>query len=487
MGMITNHSYLDNPTFRGMRQSLMDTFDEIYILDLHGNSLKKETCPDGSIDQNVFDIRQGVAVAIFIKNKIPGETSVYHADLFGKRDLKYNWLESHSVQDGGYKTLKPKSPYYFFIKRDVEGIQHYLDWISIKEIFPINNVGVVTARDRFAIDMDENSLRNKIRQFHDLRVDDDLIKQGFKLKDTTTFKLKEFRKEFAKTKWQNVIKPISYRLFDSRFIAYSKWIVERPIYDTLRHMLEGENLGLVSTRQVKTGESWQHGFITNSLIESCYVSNRTSEIGYIFPLYSFPNNEEPIDLFEAVQTEKQPNIAPEILEELKTNFGRTPAPENILYYIYGVLYSNEYRGKYAEFLKIDFPRIPFTKDKDMFNAVAKLGQKIADLHLLKSTTLNRPVSKYEGFGTNDTIEKPNYNEDEERLYINGEKYFSNVKPEVWNYHIGGYQVLAKYLKDRKGRQMDDPRHYCKVVTALEKTIEFQTELDALYSTLEKSL
>ena len=143
------------------------------------------------------------------------------------------------------------------------------------------------------------------------------------------------------------------------------------------------------------------------------------------------------------------------------------------------MYSNHYRTKYAEFLKFDFPRVPFTKDKDVFNAMAKLGQQIADLHLLKSPVLNRPVSKFEGSGINDTIEKPVYKEDEQRVYINAEKYFSNVKPDVWNYHIGGYQVLAKYLKDRKGRQMDDPRHYCKVVTALEKTIEIQKEIDKL--------
>ncbi|MCH8068032.1 MAG: N-6 DNA methylase [Candidatus Marinimicrobia bacterium] len=506
VGMITNHSYLDNPTFRGMRQSLMNTFDEIYILDLHGNSLKKETCPDGSADQNVFDIRQGVAIALFVKHKpcapiyrgkLPQGSKgckVVHTDLWGKRNPKYKWLESHSVINSGYKKIEPKSTWYFFIPRDVEGIQEYLEWTSIKDIFPVNNVGIVTARDKFAIDQDTNSLKNRIRQFHDLRVDDDLIRQGFKLKDTSTFKLTKFRREFSKiTNWQDIIKPITYRPFDNRFIAYSKWIVERPIYDTMRHMLAGSNLGLITPRQFKERPG---AFITEHIIGHKTVS--AYDINSLFPLYIYPEEKEkkpkygvPLMIFDPEvpygKKGKQPNIALEIFDMLKESFGRTPTPEKILYYIYGVLYSNHYRTKYAEFLKFDFPRVPFTKDKDVFNAMAKLGQQIADLHLLKSPVLNRPVSKFEGSGINDTIEKLVYKEDEQRVYINAEKYFSNVKPDVWNYHIGGYQVLAKYLKDRKGRQMDDPRHYCKVVTAMEKTIGIQKEIDKLYPEVGKSM
>jgi len=500
VGMITNHSYLDNPTFRGMRQSLMITFDEIYILNLHGNSLKKETCPDGSKDENVFDIRQGVAIALFVKHK-PSEglkpsegCKVVYTDLWGKREAKYKWLEAHSVKKSVYKPIKPKSPWYFFIPRDVSHIQEYLEWHSIKEIFPINNVGIVTARDKFAIDLSQNSLKNRIRQFHDLKIDDELIRQGFGLKDTTTFKLSRFRKEFAKIrKWDDIIEHITYRPFDNRFIAYTKWIVERPIYDTMHHMLAGKNLGLITPRQFKERPG---AFITENIIGHKTVS--AYDVNSLFPLYLYPDEKEnkpksgiTLMVFEPEEPYgkkgKQPNIAPEIFAMLKSSFGKTPAPEKILYYIYGVFYSKTYREKYAEFLKIDFPRVPFTKNEKVFNAMAGYGQQLTELHVLKSKALSPPVSRYEGSAVDDGIGKPMYNEQEKRIYINADKYFTNVKPEVWNYHIGGYQVLAKYLKDRKDRQMEDPRHYCRVITALEKTIDIQKNIDRLFPDVEKSL
>ncbi|MCH8010341.1 MAG: N-6 DNA methylase [Candidatus Marinimicrobia bacterium] len=510
VGMITNHSYLDNPTFRGMRQSLMNTFDEIYLLDLHGNSLKKETCPDGSPDQNVFDIRQGVAIALFVKHKpcapiyrgkLPQGSKgckVVHTDLWGKRNPKYKWLGSHSVKNVGYKKLEPKTPWYFFIPRDVAGIQEYLEWPSIKDIFPLNVTGIVTARDKFVINFSKRELENKILQFRNLSLPDETIRQAFKLKDTRGWKLPEARKKIAKdTNWKNYYQDVLYRPFDKRTIYYTESMVDwgRPEY--MRHMLAGENLSLCFMRQFSGNVPYSHFLITEHMVD-----NRTffSSKGIIqqAPLYLYPEEKEkkpksgvPLMIFEPEVTYgkkgKQPNIAPEIFDMLKASYGRIPTPEKILYYIYGVFYSNNYREKYAEFLKIDFPRVPFTKDIDVFNAMAKLGQKLSDLHLLKSPVINRPVSKYEGSGINDTIEKPVYKEDEQRVYINAEKYFSNVKPDVWNYHIGGYQVLAKYLKDRKGRQMGDPRHYCKVVTALEKTIEIQKEIDKLYPEVGKSL
>lgn len=504
VGMITNHSYLDNPTFRGMRQSLMNTFDEIYILDLHGNSLKKETCPDGSPDMPVFDIRQGVAIALFVKNKhsdgsnLSKSCKVVHTDLWGKRNSKYEWLESHYVKNGSYKKLEPKTPWYFFIPRDVAGIQEYLEWPSIKDVFPLNVTGIVTARDKFVINFSKRDLENKMLQFRNLSLPDETIRQAFKLKDTRGWKLPEARRKIAEDKkWKNYYQDVLYRPFDERKIYYTETMVDwgRPEY--MRHMLTGENLSLCFMRQFSGNVPYSHFLITEHMVD-----NRTffSSKGIIqqAPLYLYPEEKEkkpksgvPLMMFEPEvhygKEGKQPNIAPEIFDMLKESFGRTPTPEKILYYIYGVFYSNHYRTKYTEFLKFDFPRVPFTKDKDVFNAMAKLGQKLAELHLLKSSVLNRPVSKYEGSGTNDTIDKPIFNEEEKRIYINADKYFSNIKPEVWDYHIGGYQVLAKYIKDRKNRQMNDPRHYCKVITALKKTIEIQKEIDKLYPNVEKNL
>jgi predicted helicase len=250
-------------------------------------------------------------------------------------------------------------------------------------------------------------------------------------------------------------------------------------------MLE-ENIGLTLGRQVKASREWRHCLISNKIIESSFVSNKTSEITYLFPLYLYPD-EKNKDLFNHAQTKKEPNISSFIFEKLNKCYSREPTPEEILYYIYGVFYSNIYRETYAEFLKIDFPRVPFTSDYDLFIEMGKLGKELASLHLLKSSKLNLPIAKYQGSGDNDRIEKVTYKEDEQRIYINKEKYFEGITPEVWNYHIGGYQVLRKYLKDRKDRMMDDAPRYCRIVTALYKTIEIQKQIDKIYPEIEKNL
>ncbi|NQS98482.1 MAG: N-6 DNA methylase [candidate division Zixibacteria bacterium] len=486
VGMITNHSYIDNPTFRGMRQSLMKTFDEIYILDLHGNSLKKEKTPEGGKDENVFDIRQGVAIALFVKNKKAKESRVFHLDKYGLREEKYDWLKQNEFDENNYRELKPTSPWYFFIPRKNSHIQHYLRWKRINDIFLVNSVGIVTARDKFATDFDKNILRNRIRQFRDLKIDNNLIRDAFKLNDTSTFKLDKFRKELAKDdNWQNYFKPISYHPFDMRHIYYSKYVVERPIYDTMRHMLE-ENIGLITVRQVAEGV-FNHCFITEKIILfRITLSNKSG--GNLFPLYLY-NNREQNDIINSHQAAREPNIPESLFEKLSSCYEQQPTPEDILYYIYGIFYSNVYRIKYAEFLKIDFPRVPFTSDYELFKAMGKLGKELADSHLLKSPALDTPIAKYQGTGDNYRIEKINYKKDEQRVYINKEKYFEGITPVVWNYHIGGYQVLLKYLKDRKreGRNMDDARRYCRIVTALSKTIELQEKIDEIYPEIEKEL
>jgi predicted helicase len=494
VGMITNHSYLNNPTFRGMRQSLMNTFDEIYILDLHGNSQKKETAPDGGKDENVFDIRQGVAIAIFIKHKNKKECKVSHTEIYGLREKKYEWLNKKDTASAKYKKIKPESPWYFFIPRNTKNIEHYLKWKKINEIFPVNNVGIVTARDKFAIDYELQPLKNRISQFRDLKIDDSLIKETFELKNTSTFKLNKFRTELSKEKnWQDNYKIITYRPFDNRHIYYSKWVIERPIFETMHHMLK-ENIALISARSNKSN-FMNHFFITDKLMET-KCGERTTQSA-IFPLYLYPEDQlskkdfQTMMLFEPAKEydskKREVNIAPELLEQLENSYGKRPTPEQFLYYIYAVFYSNKYREKYAEFLKIDFPRVPFTSDFNLFKSISKLGNQLADLHLLKSTLLSKPVSKFKGKGENIRIEKVKYNAEEERVYINNEKYFDSIQNNVWEYQIGGYQVLEKYLKDRKDRLMDDPRHYCNIVTAIVKTIEIQSEIDKHYDQIAKKL
>ena len=494
VGMITNHSYLDNPTFRGMRQSLMKTFNEIYILDLHGNSLKKETTPDGGKDENVFDIRQGVAIALFIKQESKTGCKVYYADLYGLRQEKYNRLEEHNFETCGYKEIKPLSPWFFFIPRHTAGIKHYLDWPKINEIFPVNITGIVTARDSFVIGFSKNEIKNRIMQFRNLSLPDEVIRDAYKLKDTRGWKLSNARKDFANDdNWNTYYQKILYRPFDIRDIYYTPKMVDwgRPEY--MRHMLQGENLGLITPRQFKERPG---ALITENIIGHKTVS--AYDINYLFPLYLYPkeNESKKRDTGKAImiifepekkygKTEKKPNIAPQIFEKLEKAYGKKPAPEEILNYIYAIFYSNTYREKYAEFLKIDFPRVPFTKDYELFQKMAALGKRLVDLHLLKSNELDTTVAKYQGTGGNDTIEKIQYKEKEQQVYINKDKYFEGVAPKIWNYYIGGYHVMQKYLKDRKGMRMEDPRHYVLIATAIKKTIDIQEKIDVIYPDIEE--
>ncbi|MBU0765681.1 MAG: DNA methyltransferase [Bacteroidetes bacterium] len=498
VGMITNHSYLDNPTFRGMRQSLMNTFNEIYILDLHGNSLKKEICPNGSKDENVFDIRQGTAIALFIKLKDKKSCNVYHSEQFGVQEAKYKWLDSNNFIPKIYKKLEPESPWYFFIPRDTAKIANYLNWFQLTDIFPVNNVGIVTARDHFAIDFDLNPLKNRIRQFRDLKVDESLITEAYKLKDTSTFKLTKSRNELAKEdNWEENIRQISYRPFDIRYIFYSKWVVERPIYDTMRNMLDN-NIGIVARRQQLPDRLCNYFFISPRIISDGLIRSDNKGSESLFPLYLYKEKKskksyiQSMILFEpeasyGSTSEKVSNIDKTIYEKLNKTYKKKLTPEEILYYIYAVFYSNIYREKYSEFLKIDFPRVPFTADYSIFSKMVKLGNKLVNLHLMKSDLLDNPISKYHGNLENDRIEKVIYNEKEQRIYINKDKYFDNVSVEIWNYQIGGYQVLQKYLKTRKNRVMEDSRYYCRIITALSNTIGLQKQIDDIYLAVEKEL
>jgi predicted helicase/uncharacterized protein YktA (UPF0223 family) len=488
VGMITNHSYLDNPTFRGMRQSLIKTFDEIYILDLHGNSLKKETTPDGGKDENIFDIRQGVAIALFVRNKKAKEPKVFHLDKYGLREEKYDWLDKNGFSKENYIKIEPQSPYYFLVKRDTEKIKQYLKWRQINKIFPVNSVGIVTARDKLTIKWSEQEMWNTILNFS--RLEPEMARQAYDLgKDVRDWKV-HFAQEDLKESGpaRDKIYQILYRPFDIRYTYYtgrSRGFQCMPRPEVMRHMLE-KNIGLTISKQVKASKDWRHCLISELIIESSFVSNKTSEITSIFPLYLYPDRTKK-DLFTQHQTEKEPNIPLALFEKLESVYGQKPSPEDILYYIYAVFYSTIYRKTYAEFLRIDFPHVPFTADYDLFQKMGGLGKELADLHLLKSPALDPPIAKYQGNGTNDRIEKITYKEDEQRIYINKDKYFEGIAPEVWSYHIGGYQVLQKYLKDRKGRNMDGAPRYCRIVTALSKTIEVQKQIDEIYPEVEKEL
>jgi len=486
VAMITNHGYLDNPTFRGMRQSLLKTFDEIYLLDLHGNSLKRETAPDGSPDENVFDIRQGVAIGIFVRHNNPQKRRVYHADLYGLRQAKYDWLDSHTLETAGYQPIIPESPSYFFTPRLTQNLQAYLSWPQITEIFPVNSVGIVTARDNLTIRWTPDEMWTTVLTFSQLN--EELAREAFQLgKDARDWKVSLAQQDVKRDggPHREKIVPILYRPFDVRYTYYtgrSRGFHCMPRSEVMRHMLAGENLGLITRRQQLPDKECTYFFVANKIISDGVIrsDNRGSES--LFPLYLYPSTASP-DMFHQA---RQPNLAAWLLPKLAAAYGFTPTPEDVLAYIYAVLYSPTYRQKYAQELRTDFPRVPFTADGDLFRQMAALGQRLIALHLLHSPELGTPVAKYQGAG-NDMIERVQYDEARRRVYIHADKYFEGIMPEMWEYQIGGYQVLAKYLKDRKGRRMDDPVRYIRIATAIARTIDIQEQVNQIYPQVESNI
>ncbi|MHB9041172.1 MAG: type ISP restriction/modification enzyme, partial [Melioribacteraceae bacterium] len=502
LGFITNHSYLDNPTFRGMRQSLMNSFDEIYILDLHGNSLKKEKAPDGSKDENVFDIQQGVAIAFFIKYKNGKKKQVYHQEIFGLREEKYNWLNKHTIKNIKWEKHAPHPEFYLFIPTDNKLANHYFSFSKITEIFPVNSVGVVTARDNFVIDYEKKLLERRIKEFIDPKVDEEILKQTYDLSENQSWKIKERREKLRKDlDWKDSITKILYRPFDERWILYHDEMVERTRKETMQHMLK-DNIGLITRRQMLPNKPCNYVFVCDKIMSDGVIRSDNRGGESIFSLYLYPEIDKKetkrgsviqMIMFEPEVEYKtrQPNINPGLFEELKKNYKKAVTPEEIFYYIYAVLYSNRYRSKYAEFLKMDFPRVPFTKNYKLFIQLGKLGKQLSDLHLLKAKELDKVKIEFLPKGDN-KVEKPKFiveTGQSGRVYINKEQYFDNVPEEVWQYQIGGYQVCEKWLKDRKDRTLtlEEIQTYCKIVTALSKTIELQNEIDKLYESVEKTV
>ncbi|MCD6453043.1 MAG: N-6 DNA methylase [Dehalococcoidales bacterium] len=497
LGFITNHAYLDNPTFRGMRQSLMSTFTDIYILNLHGNTKKKEVSPDGDKDKNVFDIQQGVAIGLFVKQLgKSGPATIHYADMWGLRGdwpnpqqgTKYYALAETNITSTEWDELQPNSPFYFFVPRHEEFLSEYEKGWKITDIFPVNSVGTVTSRDHLVLDFEEASLRQRIVAFREIAFSDKEIQERFGLRDKEGWTVSDARKTIRQDKdWQKGYARCLYRPFDIRPIFYHDAVIERTRSQVMRHMLAGKNLGLIVPRQV-LGD-FHHVFCSRNItnFNMLDTAGRFGS-GCLFPLYLYPAEGE----MQFDSGNRHPNLNPEFIkavsdklglefiEDSRGDFEQTFGPEDIFNYAYAVSHSPTYRTRYAEFLKIDFPRLPLTSNKVLFKALAAKGAELVSLHLMESPSLNNLITKYPVAGSN-TVEKVTYGSNNQRIYINKEQYFEGAPPEVWNFHIGGYQVCQKWLKDRKSRTLayDDLVHYQKVIVALKETIRLMAEIDGL--------
>ena len=492
LGFITNHSYLDNPTFRGMRRSLMNSFNEIYLLDLHGNSLKKEKCPDGSKDENVFDIRQGTAIALFIKQKEENNKKsrkIFHSELWGVREKKYDWLQNNDIKTTKWKKITPKSEFYLFVPRDERLLEQYEKSPKITEIFPLNGVGMTTARDQFVIDMDKNRLINRIRLFKHNKGSDNELHAFFQIRKKKGWDIRKawtMLQHISDSDLNSLAVPVLYRPFDVQWIFYHDSVVWRTAKRVMRHMLQ-ENLGMIFHKREELQISYAHFLATSHMVEHGCLSSKTT--CYLAALYIYDDPAQK-DLYSHPEDseKKLPNISGKVFAALKEAYKTEPAPEDIFHYIYAVFHSNMYRTKYAEFLKMDFPRVPFTKKKHLFQKLAEYGKRLTELHLMQSPELDSPVAKFQEVG-NKRVDKIRYDKKSKRIFINKTQYFEGVKEDIWEFKIGGYQVCSKWLKDRKGKilSVDEIKHYCKVVTAMNYTIKIQNSIDKIYEEAEKEL
>jgi predicted helicase len=372
--------------------------------------------------------------------------------------------------------------------QDESGTEEYQTFLPITEIFPVNVTGVQTSRDHFVLDIDHDALLRRINQFRDLHFGDDVIRSAYALKDTRGWKLPEKRRRISKLEaWRQFAVPCLYRPFDDRWLYYHPDMVDWPRSEVMRHMLAGENMGIAVGRagQVIGSEEWNIAFCALHITELNLFRRGGNNL---FPLYLYPDADRH-DLFTHLEsTGRRPNLNLHIIAALASAHGREPTPEEIFDYVYAVLYAPAYRERYAEFLRMDFPRIPFTADRDVFAALASLGSRLTALHLLKSPELDTPTARFAGAGDGLVAKSKglHYDAGAQRVYINPTQYFAPVPAAAWQYQIGGYQVCQKWLKDRQERQLslEEVRAYCRIVTALARTVEIQSEIDAFYPAAE---
>ncbi|HEX6904051.1 MAG TPA: type ISP restriction/modification enzyme [Thermoanaerobaculia bacterium] len=421
VAFVTNHSYLDNPTFRGLRRSLLDTFDEIYLLDLHGNGKKKERAPDGGPDANVFDgVRQGAAVAVLVKK--PGLAKrVLRADLWGSRSAKLHWLSERDVEATDWREVESRGPAFLFAPRDAALEEEYRRGVPLPEIFPEHSVGIVTGRDALVVDTDPEALK---REIESLRRSDP--------------------RAAADAEWRDRFLPFLRHPFDRRTIFYAGYLIERPRRKVMRHLLAGGNLGLIVPRQHKEEPG---AFVTDVIAGHKAVS--AYDINTVFPLW----------LETGGLTGRLANIAPAFLRLLEARTGEEPSPDGLLQYVYAVLYAPAYRRRYADLLRVDFPRIPLPRGREDFLEMAGFGAVLIDLHLLRSDRLDRPRARFEAGG------------------------WVGIEPEVWDYRIGGYKVLESWLAARSGRhlRMKEIEEFRKIAEAVRETIGVQRRIEEVFT------
>lgn len=471
VAIITNHGFLDNPTFRGMRQSLLNTFDALYFLDLHGNAKKKETAPEGGKDENVFDIQQSVAISILVKNPELKKKGVFHANLWGLRKAKYDACLERDLKTTQWKKLTPAAPTYLFIPFDNVGSKKFRQFWSVSDIFPRSGTGIKSHRDHFAFGYEQNEIKARIRDLINANISAADLREKYNLADTRDWTLEGARQALVSGhSFEHCLKQCLYRPFDTRWCYYGGEPIELPRSGIMQHMLAGENLGLVVSRSATGQRSWQDVQVVDKIMEFGLMSSRPGNSAPLFPLYRYDNG-----LGEVTRNE---NLNPQFRQWIDNRYGKVHSPEDILGCIYAILHSPDYRKRYIDFLRTDFPRIPFPDDNQEFSRLAAIGNQLIVAHLLRANCTGK-LAELHGAGATHVVAKIRYDATNQRLYFNPAEYLAPLPAEVFHFPIGGYQPLDKYLKSRKGRTMTllETNTLQKAANAIAFTIAKMPEID----------
>ena len=512
-GFITNHSYIDNPTFRGMRWAILAGFDHLYVLDLHGNLKRKENFREGQKDENVFDIEQGVAIGLFVKTspdtRKDFSNSIYHADIWGSRVSKYNRMLAKNETTIGWVKLNPDQNFYLFKPFDDSGIEHYDEWVSVSDIFPINSVGFVTARDALTVQRSAEEIWSVVSDF--VQRDSEEAREKYCLgKDADEWKVTLAQDDLRHSgPSKSKILPILYRPFDTRFTYYtgrSRGFICRPRKDVMGHMLAEENVGLIFMRQVAMGDAYTHFGASRHPVEGrAFYSNKG--IMSFGPLYIYPDvNKKQHALFDCWPTGKNgrmPNLEFEFVNRVKDasllefvsdgsgDLYKSFGPEDLFAYIYAVFHCPEYRKRYELKLKLDYPRVPTPVNTELFRILIIKGHELLTLHLLESSKLDEPMTSYNGHKNprvgrvgwlDDTVWLDAHKitaQEAHRATKPGTIGFNGVPEDIWKLRIGGYQVCHKWLKDRKDHILSDEDiiYYQKIIVALFETTKIMDQID----------
>lgn len=505
LAFVTSHSYLDNPTFRGMRRSLMETFDQIHLLDLHGNTRRQETAPDGGKDRNVFDIQQGVAIGFFVKHGKDAHArnlskGVFHGELWGEReaghdgdqdDGKYGWLAANDVETTPWTPLTPQAPLYLFVPRNQTINKEYEKYWSIVNIFsPVTTcaaTGIVTTHDQLAISWTTEEMIAKVERFLNTTSEKE-ARQIWRLCSQSQWQYERAKNELASGLWRRQIKSILYRPFDKRITVFNRNVAVNRREHVMRHMFSGTNLALCIGRsgQVTGSRQWDVAFVSRNPTD-LNLFRRGGNL--LFPLYqdlakegvkvsqTRKHNLNP-DFTEASSAALNLKFIPDGSGDLVTSFG----PEDVLHSIYALLHSPAYRQRYQDHLKSDFPSLPVISSKALFAALVGLGQQLAAHHCLETEDY-QDAPEFPHHGDN-SIKKPSYtppqNNHPGQVWINAEQCFHGVSPETWTFTIGGYRPAQKWLKERKGRGLSfaDIDHYRRICSALAATSRLMAVIDS---------